>query len=395
MRDYQYYKSALQGIPLPYAFLDRDVLNENIHDILSRSKGKSIRLASKSIRSIGILRYIFQASPQFQGIMCYSPWEAIYLAKQGFQDLLLGYPVWDTTAIVAVTSKLKEDSPITFMVDCLDHVKHIEGIAEKEDVLIPLCVDLDMSSTMFGLHFGVHRSPLRTTVQALEVFKYIASSRYVYLDGIMGYEAQIAGLGDRYPSQTLKNKIVRFLKERSIHEVVQRRSDIVREVRSLGIPYRFINGGGTGSLRTTTSEEAVTEVTVGSGFYAPGLFDNYQDFRYQPALGFAIEIVRIPAPSIYTCLGGGYVASGATGNDKLPKPYLPQEATLLKNEGAGEVQTPIMYKGEESLQLGDPIFMRHSKAGELCERFTHLLIVSEGKVMDKVTTYRGDGACFL
>jgi D-serine deaminase-like pyridoxal phosphate-dependent protein len=139
----------------------------------------------------------------------------------------------------------------------------------------------------------------------------------------------------------------------------------------------------------------VTEITVGSAFYSPTLFDSYRDFRYLPAAGFAIEIVRRPRGDLYTCLGGGYVASGVAGPDRLPHPYLPMGAHLLALEGAGEVQTPVRYTGGEELSLGDPIFLRHAKAGELCERFTHLLLVADGTVVDVATTYRGDGQCFL
>jgi D-serine deaminase-like pyridoxal phosphate-dependent protein len=211
----------------------------------------------------------------------------------------------------------------------------------------------------------------------------------------MGYEAQIAGVGDNYPKSAPKNSLVRWLKQRAVREVAQRRAAIIDLIKSYNVPLRFVNGGGTGSLRTTREEAGVTEITVGSGFYSPALFDNYRDFRYRPAAGFAIEIVRQPSPTIYTCLGGGYVASGPIGADRHPKPYLPTEAHFAPLEGPGEVQTPIIYTGPTALALGDPIFLRHSKAGELCERFEHLLLVSQGKIVDKVTTYRGDGQCFL
>jgi len=211
----------------------------------------------------------------------------------------------------------------------------------------------------------------------------------------MGYEAQIAGVGDQVVGQTLKSALVRQLKSRSIREIVARRTELVELIASYGKPLRFVNGGGTGSMLTTRTEPLVTEITVGSGFYAPALFDSYRNFRYQPAAGFAIEIVRRPHASIYTCLGGGYIASGSAGPEKLPRPYLPAGTRLTTNEGAGEVQTPITYKGNIELNLGDPIFMRHSKAGELCERFTHLLLVSDGTVKGNVTTYRGDGQCFI
>jgi D-serine deaminase-like pyridoxal phosphate-dependent protein len=160
-----------------------------------------------------------------------------------------------------------------------------------------------------------------------------------------------------------------------------------------GLTLRFVNGGGTGSLHTTSRETAVTEVTAGSAFFAPLLFDHYHDFRFQPAAGYAIQIVRQPKPGLYTCLGGGYPASGQTGPDKSPQPYLPVGARLDGNEGAGEVQTPIHYTGPEKLALGDPIFMRHAKAGELCERFNTLLLLRNGRLHEEVTTYRGDGQC--
>src|SRR5205085_937076 len=166
---------------------------------------------------------------------------------------------------------------------------------------------------------------------------------------------------------------------------------LVDLVKSYGLALRFVNGGGTGSIATTRTEQAVTEITVGSGFYAPALFDNYRDFRYQPTAGFAIEIVRHPHPHIYTCLGGGYIASGSVGLAKQPQPYLPRNAQLIALEGAGEVQTPVKYQGAIPLRLGDPIFMRHSKAGELCERFNRLLLVTNGTIENEVTTYRGDG----
>src|SRR5947209_1954936 len=211
----------------------------------------------------------------------------------------------------------------------------------------------------------------------------------------MGYEAQIAGVGDNFPGHRARNIMVQGLKRRSIRELARRRAALVDLIKSYGLEPRFVNGGGTGSIATTRAEQAVTEITVGSGFYAPALFDNYREFRYQPAAAFAIEIVRHPRPHIYTCLGGGYIASGSVGSEKQPQPYLLERAKLIPLEGAGEVQTPIRYEGNVALKIGDPVFMRHSKAGELCERFTHLLLVSGGTIVDEIKTYRGDGQCFM
>ncbi|WP_126631904.1 amino acid deaminase/aldolase [Dictyobacter alpinus] len=395
-RDYEYYKKVFAGRRLPFAYLDLDLLEQNIQQIISRAGDKKIRIASKSIRSVAVLKRILAADACFQGIMCFTAREAVYLAAQGLQDLLIGYPTWHAQDIADVARATTDGAQITLMIDSVEHIQQIEQVASQHNVCLPVCLDLDMALSLPGLHFGVWRSPLRTAEQLRPVLNSIVAAPHVVLAGIMGYEAQVAGLGDHYPKSAAKNRLVRYLKQRSIREVALRRAGALKLIESYQLPpLRFVNGGGTGSLHTTRAEAGVTEITVGSGFYAPALFDNYRDFRYQPAAGFAIEIVRQAHPTIYTCLGGGYIASGATAKDKQPQPYLPGGARLEPLEGAGEVQTPIHYTGPLNLKPGDPIFLRHSKAGELCERFSTLLLVTNGTIVDEISTYRGDGQCFL
>jgi len=244
-----------------------------------------------------------------------------------------------------------------------------------------------------GLHFGVWRSPVSSVESALSVFRAVRQSPHLRLDGIMGYEAQIAGVGDK--GSGVEPRLIRLLKQRSIPRLRELRMAVVDALIAQGAVLRIVNGGGTGSLESTAQEVCVTEVTVGSGFYSPTLFDQFREFRHLPAAGFAIEIVRQPKSKTFTCAGGGYVASGAAGRSKLPQPYLPVGAHLVEREAAGEVQTPIVYAGDIQLQLGDPIFMRHAKAGELCEHFNHLHLISSNNIVGTVPTYRGEGYVFL
>src|SRR5947209_3033785 len=292
--DYAYYKDIFNGRPMPFAYLDLDLLDQNIHEIVARAEGKQVRLASKSLRSVAVLRRIFAFDPCFQGIMCYSVPEAVYLASQGFTDLLVGYPAWNEHDIAAVAQATAEGAQIVLMIDSVAHVERAEAIASQYGVRLPLCLEIDMSMDIPGLHFGVWRSPVRTPEQARPVIECIMASSHIWLDGLMGYEAQIAGVGDNFPGRVTKNAVVQKLKKRSVREVAGRRAALVELVESYGLALRLFNGGGAGSIATTRKESAVTEITVGSGFYAPALFDNYRDFRYQPAAGYAIEIVRRP-----------------------------------------------------------------------------------------------------
>lgn len=392
---YDAYKRAFAGRRMPFAFVDLDRLDANAEAIARRAGDKRIRIASKSVRSVAILRRLLASDDRYQGIMCYHPQEAVYLSQAGFDDLLLGYPAWHEDDLGAICAEIRRGTRIVAMVDSVDHVARASAIARTMGVVLPLCLDVDMSTSLPGLHFGVRRSGVSTSSEALAVAEAAREAPHVELVGLMGYEAQIAGVPDASPGDMIKNLALGGLKALSIKEVAARRARIVQALSLAGVGLELVNGGGTGSLESTIQEPCVTEVTVGSGFYSPALFDGYQAFKHQPAAGYAIEITRKPAPGLYTCAGGGYVGSGACDKTKLPSPYLPPGARLLELEGAGEVQTPVAYTGPEPLGLGDPIFMRHAKAGELMERFETILLLEGGEVTGEVTTYRGDGLCFL
>jgi D-serine deaminase-like pyridoxal phosphate-dependent protein len=395
MPDYQYYKTAFHGVPMPFAFVDLDLLKFNIRQTVIRARGKRIRIASKSIRSVPLIELILASNPAFQGIMCFTAPEAVWLSRRGLDDLLIGYPCWQAAQVHEICGELRQGKTIVAMVDSITHIEHLEACAAANRVVIPICLDLDMALDLPGLHVGVWRSSVRSVEDVLRLYAAIERSPHLQLDGVMGYEAQVAGLGDDVPGQRARGAMIRVLKRISIAAVARRRAAAVLALTKRGARLRFVNGGGTGSLESTAREAAVTEVAAGSSFFAPGLFDHYRAFRPMPAAGFAIEIVRQPQPGIYTCLGGGYTSSGSAGPALLPRPYLPAGARLSPNEGAGEVQTPIHYSGDTLLNLGDPIFLRHSKAGELCERFNTLLLVSDGAVSGQAVTYRGEGQAFL
>jgi D-serine deaminase-like pyridoxal phosphate-dependent protein len=392
---YATYRDALDGRPLPAAFVDLDRLRANSVALAARSAPKPLRLATKSVRCVALLRLVLAERREFRGLMCFTADEAAWLASEGFDDLLVGYPTAGESAIKAAAAAVASGRTIVFTADDEKQLEPLEAAASRLGVRFGLCIDADMSTRFPGLHFGVRRSPLRGTAGVVALARAIERHGHLRLDGLLGYEAQIAGVPDSVPGRRLSSAFVRVLKRRSMVDVRRRRRSIVSALREAGFELRFVNGGGTGSLEATAADPSVTETTAGSGLFAPGLFDGYAAFHHEPAAGFALAVTRIPAPGIVTCHGGGYAASGAAGADKLPRPFLPEGAALLPLEGAGEVQTPVAYAGPVTLGIGDPVFFRHAKAGELCERFDRLLLLSNGRIVDEVPTYRGEGKCFL
>lgn len=393
MNRYPHYRAALEGRRLPAAFVDLDRLDENVESLRLRARGNPIRVASKSVRCVDVLGRVL-GQPGFAGVMAFTAAEAAHLAQHGFDDILVAYPTLDRVELAQAFAAIRSGTHIVLMVDDPEQVRRLGDHADEAGVVLPLCLDVDMSLSLPGLHFGVRRSPVRTVPDALRVATAIRRCPALRLEGVMGYEAQIAGLPDD-TAQRAMSAVIRLLKKRSLRDLRRRRAAIVDALRGAGHALRFVNGGGTGSLESTADDPSVTESTAGSGLYSPATFDGFRAFRHEPAAGFAVPIVRRPTHDIVTCHGGGYVASGAAGKDRLPTPWLPEGLELLEQEGAGEVQTPLRVPMGLRLRLGDPVFFRHAKAGELCERFDTLLLLRDGRVVDEVPTYRGEGKCFL
>jgi D-serine deaminase-like pyridoxal phosphate-dependent protein len=290
------------------------------------------------------------------------------------------------------------------MVDCVEQLELIAAAVGEghEDAPVRVCIDVDAGWRPLGgrLRIGVKRSPVHTPEEAAELARAILARPQLRLVGIMLYEAQIAGLGDAPPGRPLRARMIGAMQAASARELAPRRAAVVaaveaelaaRGARSL----EFVNGGGTGSLEGTAAEGAVTEVSAGSGLYGPTLFDAYRAFRPRPAALFALPVVRRPGRRAVTVLGGGYLASGPADAARLPRPHLPAGLRLDRQEGAGEVQTPLLGDAADALQVGARVYFRHTKAGELCEHFTSLHLLEGERIVDEVPTYRGEGQCFL
>ncbi len=401
MSTYAHYRAALQGEPLPCAFVDLDAVDRNLETLLApvRAAGKTLRMASKSLRCVALMEHLFaQGGDTLKGVMCFSATEAAWLAQRGFHDLFVAYPTGQLCDADLLAQANLGPATVGIVVDSTGQLDLLDRAARAVDSVIPVVVEVDTSYRPLGpwVHVGARRSPLRTPAGVLSLCEHIAGRPGLRLQGVMGYESHIAGVQDASPFVSgPMNAATRWMKRKAHPHVVEVRARIAAGLRARGIAYDLFNGGGTGSVSLTAAEPHLTEVTAGSGFVDSHLFDYFQGLDLDPAIAFALQVVRRPDPRHVTCHGGGYVASGAAGPDKLPVPWLPQGLALLGMEGAGEVQTPLRVPKGLALSLGDPVFFRHAKAGELAEHFTEYLFLRGQGVLDRVATYRGAGGCFL
>ncbi|GHB63975.1 alanine racemase [Streptomyces xanthochromogenes] len=390
------YDRATAHLDAPVAIVDLEAFDANADDLVRRAAGKPIRVASKSVRCRALLERVL-ARPGFAGIMSFTLAESLWLARAGFEDVLLAYPSADRTAFAELTSDPKLAAAVTVMVDDPAQLDLVDAARERQDLEVRVCLELDTSLQLFGgrVRVGARRSPLRTPAQLADLARSVARRPGFRLVGLMAYEGHVAGVGDAVAGRPVRSRAIRLMQSAARKELAARRAEVVRAVRAVAPDLEFVNGGGTGSVQHTAAEAAVTEIAAGSGLYVPRLFDNYTSFSGRPAALFAQPVVRRPGVGVVTVLGGGYPASGAPGTDRLPVPYLPEGLGYDGQEGAGEVQTPLLGSAADDLLIGDKVWFRHAKAGELCERFEELQLVEGDRVTATVPTYRGEGRTFL
>ncbi|MEV4441615.1 alanine racemase [Streptomyces sp. NPDC049577] len=388
------YDRATAAWDAPLAIVDLDAFDANAGDLVRRAGGKPVRVASKSVRCRALLERVL-ARDGFAGVLAYSLAESLWLARSGFEDVLLAYPSADRAGFAELTADAKLARAVTVMVDDPAQLRLIETArAGREEVRV--CLELDTALRLPGgrVRIGALRSPVRDPERLAELARAVDRRPGFRLVGLMAYEAHVAGVGDTVAGRPLYSRAVRLMQAAARRELAARRAEAVRAVRAVA-ELEFVNGGGTGSVQHTAAEAAVTEVAAGSGLYVPHLFDGYRSFRGRPAALFALPVVRRPGVGVVTVLGGGYPASGAAGADRLPVPWLPEGLRLAPQEGAGEVQTPLLGQPADDLLVGDKVWFRHAKAGELCERFPALHLVEGDRVVRTVPTYRGEGHTYL
>ncbi|MCK8614364.1 alanine racemase [Gordonia sp. C13] len=390
------------GLDAPVLALDRAALEHNAADLLRRSAGVPIRIASKSLRVRSVIADL-AGRPGFHGVLAYDLAEAHWLATTSdIDDILIGYPSVRREALAAFVSDEAATSRVSLLVDSIDQLDIIDAVAPPAARRpIRVAIDLDASYRLLGgrVHIGVRRSPVHSRRDVLDLARAIVARNGFDLVGVMSYEAQVAGVADAVPGKAVVNRAVGMMQRRSMAELRRRRGKVIGELREIA-DLEFVNGGGTGSLEETARDRSVTDIAAGSGLFGGHLFDGYARFRPAPALSFGLDVVRRPARGIVTCAGGGWIASGPPAPDRLPKPVWPSGLEFVGTEAAGEVQTPLRGEAAQGIAIGDRVWFRHTKSGEVCERAREVAIIDRDDaghavVGEVVPTYRGEGKCFL
>jgi D-serine deaminase-like pyridoxal phosphate-dependent protein len=379
--------------PTPLMVVDLDAFDANAADLVRRADGKPVRLASKSLRVPALIERAL-ATPGFRGVLAYTLREALWLERHGLaEDLLVGYPTVDRAALAELVASPSSAAHVTLMVDDIAQLDVVDSVRSSLAVNVRVALDIDAGLRIGGQHVGPKRSPLHDVEDVVRIARHVTERPGFTLVGVMTYEGQVAGVPDDVPSHRARSLVVRRLKQASMTQLAERRRVIADRLAQL-VTLEFWNAGGSGSVQASAADSAVTEVAAGSGLLVPGLFDHYRSFTPRPAAFFGLPVTRRPTAAIATVHGGGFIASGAVGADRAPLPWAPPGLHLTSLEGAGEVQTPLTGHPAALLRIGDLVWFRHAKSGELFEHTNSVRLLAGEEFVDEVPTYRGCGSAW-
>ncbi|MCW2791298.1 MAG: hypothetical protein JWO76_396 [Nocardioides sp.] len=382
-----------EPLPTPLMVVDLDAFDANAADLVRRAGGKPVRVASKSLRVPALVSRAL-AHEGFGGVLAYTLREALWLHEQEISDdVLVAYPTVDLGAIARLVGSPSAAAHVTLMVDDVAQLDVIDSVRSSRAVPVRVAIEIDAGLRIGGQHVGPKRSPLYDPAPVVALARAIESRGGFRLVGAMTYEGQVAGLADDLPAQRARSMVVRRLKSASMSQLEVRRREIAAALAEV-TELEFWNAGGSGSVEASASDPVVTEVAAGSGLLVPTLFDHYQSFRPRPASFFGLPVVRRPSPQVATVHGGGLVASGPAGADRLPTPWAPAGLHLTGLEGAGEVQTPLTGHAAALLAIGDLVWFRHAKSGEPFEHTNTVHLLAGEAFVDEVPSYRGHGLAF-
>lgn len=390
---YDAWRQVLRGEKLPAAILDLDAFDRNAARIATHATaaGVSVRIATEALRVPRLIRRVLDLGKPYAGVLCFAAAEAELLASRGHEDLLLGYPTLQPKDLDTFVKLHEQDRNARVVVDSADAVELWAKVASGLKAPLAVVVDVDVSARLGPRPVSAGRSPMRQPADVVAIVEAIRAQPDLRFGGLLAQDAGAAVVTDGEPNRGMAGSLLRRARQRLVRG---RRRAVVDALRARGIEVASVNGGAAGVLAPGGIEPWLTEITIGGSLLHGHGIEGGAELGLEPALFFALQAVRRPAPDLVSCHGGGRLAALPQTGAKLATPHLPAGLELVDAGGHGEMQTTVRGAATRDLELGDPVLFRPARPGDVAESFEELITLASGEIVDRAPTYRGLGCCF-
>lgn len=173
--EYFRFREIILARRLPLAFVDLDKFDRNIAFVAStqRNTGKTIRVHSRSVRCLDLLKRIFDlVDDVYKDVMTISMEETAYLTENGLDDFIVAYPTVQSSDMELLAEMTRKGVQVSLMADSMEQLAAMSAAGQKAGVKIKACLEIDMtyrSLNARGIHLGLRRSPVRSVEEALAV----------------------------------------------------------------------------------------------------------------------------------------------------------------------------------------------------------------------------------
>jgi D-serine deaminase-like pyridoxal phosphate-dependent protein len=321
--------SALDQLLTPCLVVDAPAASRNIDRCAAFFSGQqaALRPHFKAHKCTTLMRQQLAAGG-CAGVACQTSWEALVLARAGFEDILIANQVVDAAALdeVAEAAALAR---LTVVVDHELQVGLLAKAATRRGVPIGALVELDVGAGRCGLPFG--------DAGLVPLAEQITRQDGLSFRGLQAYE----GHAVHRDSREVRATLVRQAALQIQHEQAR--------LAAAGFDCEVISGGGTGTYDLAAQAGALTEIQAGSYVLMDGRYGTL-DLPFEPAL-YCVTTVISRRPSRAVLNVGLKELTVEYGMPVIQAPGA--RVTALSDEHAQVSLTA----GSDALAVGDKVLL--------------------------------------
>jgi D-serine deaminase-like pyridoxal phosphate-dependent protein len=318
---------VLAALPTPCMVVDLPLVDQNIGHAVDLLAGTGITLRPHFKAHKCTTLMLRQLAAGASGATVQTAWEALVLADQGVDDILVANQIVDPTALGHLAEAAGKTT-LTATVDSIRHVELLDELASRLAVRLNVVIELDVGSARCGVVPG--------EPALLEVADAVAASSGLMLAGILAYEGH---LSLREP---------RSARRRGLVQVASTIRSARESLEAGGHEVRLVTGGSTGTLELLAASGTHNEAQPGSYVLMDSAYQRI-GVPFRQAAFCAARVVSLRDDSLVLDVGLKEMAV----DHGMPVPVDPG----LRITGLSDEHARVVATGPVGYHIGDVVLV--------------------------------------